>query len=107
MYCTLDYIFIFITTVLVAVLLICMFEFAFFLLFFLQWTVEDLPKMCPTLEYFGPELLDKTVEVLGQFCLLGEAAAVRHTPKFLEIALWEAGVGAVRISAMKVCEGVC
>lgn len=84
---------------------------------FVQWATEDLPKMCLALEAYGHReqaaglrveavaLREQVVEALGKYCLLGEAAAVKHTPILLKIALIEDEADSVRMSAMKVCRG--
>lgn len=51
---------------------------------------------------FGPELRKQAVEVLGKYSLLGETAAVRHRPMYLQIAMCEHEILDVRICAMQV-----
>lgn len=61
--------------------------------------------MCPDLHVFGPELREQAVETLGKYSLLGEAAAVRHCPMLLTIALCEHEATGVRVCAMQVRSG--
>lgn len=58
--------------------------------------------MCPDFHFFGPELREQAVETLGKYSLLGEAAAVRHCPMLLTIALCEHEATGVRVCAMQV-----
>eukprot|EP00903_Cladosiphon_okamuranus_P019411 g17847.t1 len=66
-----------------------------------KWTAEVLPNVCPDFHVFGPELREQAVETLGKYSLLGEAAAVRHCPMLLTIALCEHEATGVRVRAMQ------
>ncbi|CAN0130031.1 unnamed protein product, partial [Ectocarpus fasciculatus] len=66
-----------------------------------KWTAEVLPTLIPDLQYFGPTLREQAVQTLGKYCLLGEAAAVRHSPMLLKIALCEDEATGVRACAMQ------
>ncbi|CAN0254018.1 unnamed protein product, partial [Ectocarpus sp. 4 AP-2014] len=66
-----------------------------------KWTAEVLPTLIPDLQYFGPTLREQAVQTLGKYCVLGEAAAVRHSPMLLKIALCEDEATGVRACAMQ------
>ncbi|CAB1120827.1 unnamed protein product [Ectocarpus sp. CCAP 1310/34] len=66
-----------------------------------KWTAEVLPTLIPDLQYFGPTLREQAVQTLGKYSLLGEAAAVRHSPMLLKIALCEDEATGVRACAMQ------
>ncbi|CAN0128576.1 unnamed protein product, partial [Ectocarpus sp. 8 AP-2014] len=66
-----------------------------------KWTAEVLPTLIPDLQFFGPTLREQAVQTLGKYCLLGEAAAVRHSPMLLKIALCEDEATGVRACAMQ------
>lgn len=74
--------------------------------FYLQWSAEVLPTLPAELQMFGPELRKQAVEVLGKYSLLGETAAVRHRPMYLQIAMCEHEIVDVRMCAMQVGEAL-